>query len=268
MQTHQDVWFSVADELEHIYFRAYHQPYPLLDFIPWPIRVTGVVFPDGSELFTANGGGAGAPSILAGSGISVTPGTGTVTIGNLWPQTPWQSDINGNGFNLLNVGNLGVNGSETVGGNLTVSGSTSLNDLTVQNETINGNLSVLGSSNLNSLNVSSLTINGVPVTPGGGGGGAFTTMNVYSGTNRPMNATFQNTTGSAMFVAVSFVVGASDSVGAWVGPGGPNTQVALVEPQGVGSGIFQLSFMVLPGYFYSVTSSSGNSTEMWTEWSS
>lgn len=121
MQTHKDVWWSVADQFEYAYFRGYGDPYPFLEFTPWPIKVAGLIFPDGTTQFTAGGGGGGGVAILAGPGISVTQGVGTVTISNTFPQSPWQSSINGNGFNLSNVGNLGVNGNVTVGGSVDAS---------------------------------------------------------------------------------------------------------------------------------------------------
>ena len=71
MQTHQDIWFSVSDQLEHVYFRAFHQPTPVLDFITWPIRVSGVVFPDVSEITSASEGGTGAAGVPGSVQINV-----------------------------------------------------------------------------------------------------------------------------------------------------------------------------------------------------
>src|SRR5215470_11670792 len=88
MQTHQDIWFSVGREMEHVYFRTGPQPFPVLDFIPWPIKVTAVVFPDGSSMSSAGPGGV---------------------------QTPWFQNVDANGFTLDNLGQLRVNNRTAFG---------------------------------------------------------------------------------------------------------------------------------------------------------
>lgn len=119
MQTHKDIWFSVSDEHEHIYFRAFHTPHPVLDFIPWPIRVSGIFFPDGTSMISANSEQGPPPTLIAGNGISLSYGIGTVTVTNAdpgVPQTPWQSNINGAGFSLSNASNISVNGNVSANG--------------------------------------------------------------------------------------------------------------------------------------------------------
>jgi hypothetical protein len=95
MQTHQDIWFSVNNELEHIFFRVEEdnpEIDPFLDFIPWGIKVPKIIFPDGTFQTTAASGGGGQN------------------------QTPWLSDIDAAGFSLNNVSNIeAFNNGLTIG---------------------------------------------------------------------------------------------------------------------------------------------------------
>jgi hypothetical protein len=158
MQTHQDVWWSVSDQEEHAYFRAFNQPDPILEFTPWPIKVQSIVFADGSSLFSAGGAGVGAG------------------------QTPWQQNINGNGYNLSSVNNISA-GNGYFTGEL-VSGFVNTSEVNVDGDiTILGNLegsqglfhgqvtcSFLNSSGINVVGNVDITgqyrINGFPISTG------------------------------------------------------------------------------------------------------
>ena len=91
MQSYQDVLWQVNQQIEQAIFRVpdsfiseygpnHEKPY--LDFTPWPIRVTSLMFSDGTEMSTAGGGGGGQN------------------------QTPWLSDINAARFSLFNVNQI------------------------------------------------------------------------------------------------------------------------------------------------------------------
>lgn len=108
MQTNQDLVFSSEGDTEWMYFDTRHQPTPVMQFIPYPIAVSSIIFADGSQQWTAGGGGGGA-TLLAGPGISLTPGPGTMLISNTamgGSQSPWLSNINANGWSLLNLNTI------------------------------------------------------------------------------------------------------------------------------------------------------------------
>lgn len=127
MQTHKDIWFSADfNHNEHIYFNTEHLPTPVVDFIPWPIRVRAVYFTDGTSLFSAGGAGVG--------------------IG----QTPWVQNVNADGFRLDNVsdltstyivtdairvtgsGGLVVDQNATFGGTITITADVYAQDITAE----------------------------------------------------------------------------------------------------------------------------------------
>jgi hypothetical protein len=169
MQSHKDIWFSVEDQHEHIYFRAYHKPHPVLDFIPWPIRVSGIYFDDGSSLFSAHHDRPPGPILQEGIGIFFTHSPiGTLTINADIPaiQTPWLQNIDANGFSLSNVGNLTANGTSTFNGFSKFNGSASFDlDISVRDVAqffaqviAYDDMTVLGNLQVN-------TINGAPYPP-------------------------------------------------------------------------------------------------------
>ncbi len=85
-------------------------------------------------------GGGGVTRVVAGTNVTVTPsgGTGVVTVNSL--QTPWASDIDGNGFGLSNVSHINTSGDITLGyganlnltggggGHISFPGNTSITD--------------------------------------------------------------------------------------------------------------------------------------------
>lgn len=78
MQSNQDILFNVENESEWIYFNVNHRPTPVVEFIPYPIAVSSIIFSDGSQLFTAGGG----------------------------TQTPWLSNIDANNFSITNLNSI------------------------------------------------------------------------------------------------------------------------------------------------------------------
>ena len=75
-----------APSMENLYLNNRDREEPFLDIFPWPIRVEMIIFPDGTTMSTVPGGGG-------------------------QNQTPWLTDIDGDGFDLTNVGNIQVNGN-------------------------------------------------------------------------------------------------------------------------------------------------------------
>lgn len=80
-----------APQQEWIHFNNRDLKQPTLEFIPWPIQVSSIIFKDGSEQNTAGGGGGGS-------------------------QTPWLSDIDADGYSLQNFNQL-VGSAAIIGSN-------------------------------------------------------------------------------------------------------------------------------------------------------
>lgn len=161
--------------LIHLNNRDYAQP--VLE-MPCAIKVSTVIFADGTSQDSAAGGGT-APILIGGPGITITTNVGpppsttinTDIVGGGF-QTPWLSNIDGAQFDLLNVRRINVTDSYFLNGILMAqAGSVDLNNIknisgeTGQPVTITSNTVVTGNINITGT-TPQYQVNGVPLITG------------------------------------------------------------------------------------------------------
>jgi hypothetical protein len=107
-------------------------------------------------------------------------------------------------------------------------------------------------------------VNGVPI--GAGGSAAFTTQN--SSTGKSIGATYQNTTGKALLVAIVISAAQNATLTVWSDAGGsPGTYVASATNfSTVGYSVISVIFCVAPGYYFKSAVTGSYNPSSWTEW--
>lgn len=123
MQTNRDILFQVGNLHEWIFFNVKWNPTPIMEFIPWPIKVSSIIFSDGTQQWTAGGGGGGGSMLVAGSGIQLITAPGpppTITINS--DVYSWLQNVNANGHTISGLGGVQVNGNVNITGQYLING--------------------------------------------------------------------------------------------------------------------------------------------------